>query len=123
MARIRFVPHDQDREDIKREDRADRRAMRHCPLPPDPNDPQFGLNSPEDPEFQSVEAFTDWLSDDDRETYTRQELACLNYHLKMRIQVIKESLEEWGLTLEQRRAPKTGRGYNAWDGNRFSSPC
>jgi len=123
MARIRYIPHDQDREDIKAEDRAERRAMRHCPVKLDPNDPIFGTLDPDDPEFESVVDFADYLDDEDRDEYDHHELACLNYRTGLRIQVIREALEEYGMTLALRKVQHEVRGFNAWDNNRWSAPC
>ena len=123
MARIRYVPHDQDREDIKAEDKAERRAMRNCSITPEVNDPNFGKLDPTDPEFESVDEFADWMADDERAEYDHHELSCLNHRTGLRLQVIREALEEYGMTLKTRRVERAIRGYNAWDNNRWSSPC
>ena len=123
MARTRYIPHDQDREDIRAEDRADRRAMRNCEVAPDPNDPRFGLLNPMDPEFDSVDEFADFLFDDERTSFTHHEMACLNYRGGLPVRIIRRALEDYGLTLKGQTVEKHVRGYNAWDNNRWSSPC
>jgi len=123
MARVRYIPHDQDREDIKAEDRAEKRAMRNCAVTLDPEDPAFGKLDPMDPEYESVDEFADYMFADEREEYTHQEMLCLNFRTGLRIQVIKEALDGYGLTLKHRQFEHAIRGYSSWDHNRWSSPC
>jgi len=122
MARIRYVPYDQDREDQKAEEKAERRASRNDSDGWVPPDPSFGRLDPNDPEFESVDEFAQWLYDDDREEFTHQELACLNARLGLRTQVIRAELEGYGLMLKRRSIKREVRGFTAnpntrWAGN------
>lgn len=122
MARLGYQPYDpireEEKEDWLKERRAERKAQQA--LGPDREvNPWFGLHNPEDPEFQSVEAFAEALCDEDRETYTCQELQCVWFNTNAPISSLKSELAGYGLTLERRRAPREGRGFHANDNNRW----
>ena len=119
--RTRFVPHDQDREDQKVEERAQRRADFHMPIPKDTRDPMFGEFNPMDEEFDSIEDFVEHLLDNERECYSHYELACLNYRTGLRYQSIKESLAMEGFKFrgqarERKFRFQTDNPHNRWSG-------
>lgn len=121
MARFGYIPHDQDREDQKAEEKAERRALRKLDVEAVESDPRFGNLDPNDAEFESVTAFAEYLVDDDRETYTCQELQCVwSRGTNLRIQQIRAELAEYGLTLEERPKERQTRGYTDNPNNRYA---
>jgi len=120
MARFGYVPHDQDREDQKREEKAERRAMRDDDISYVPPDPRFGDLDPNDPEFASVDVFAEYLVDDLREVFTHHELMCLNARLRIRVQLIRDGLAEYGLTLAPRPHERNVRGFKANNHNLYA---
>ena len=120
MARLRYIPHDQDREDQKREDKAERRAMRHTPAAPDPEThARFGHLDPNDPEFEDVDTLAEAVVDDDRETYTCHELQCVWFRMGIRLADVRAGLASYGLTLESRPAEREVRGFRSNCHNRY----
>jgi hypothetical protein len=122
MARFGYIPYDQDREDQKAEEKAERRRMFNEPvdLGPEP-DVRFGHLDPEDEEFASVDSFAEYLFDDDRATYSCHELQCVWHRSNgLRLQQIKAALAEYGLTLEDRPKVRNVRGYNDNPHNRWA---
>lgn len=122
MARVSFIPHDQDREDQRREEKAERRAMRDVRVEVPYEHERFGRLDPNDPEYESVEAFAEYLYDDDREQYNHHELCCLNARLGIRVGLLRTELEGYGLTLKHRPIERQVRGFsdnphNRWSGN------
>lgn len=121
MARFRYIPHDQDREDQKAEEKAERRAMRNAPCVLDPEpDSRFGFLDPQDDEFESVDSFAEYLYDEEREQYNHHELQCVWFRTGLRIQQVREALEGYGLTLARREKPRTVRGFTSNPHNRYS---
>jgi hypothetical protein len=120
MARISYIAHDQDREDQKVEEKAERRAVRKLHIVVDEPDPNFGDLNPDDPEFDSVDEFADYLYDDEREDYDHHELACLNFRTGLRIQVIKATLEEAGFSLKRRALKRDFQGFSRNPHNRWT---
>jgi hypothetical protein len=121
MARVSFI--DQDREDQKAEEKAERRRMFNEPVPLDPEpDARFGDLDPDDPEFADADTLAEFLLDDDRETYTCHELQCVWYRMGIRLAEVKAKLASWGLSLEPRQRERSFRGFsdnphNRWAGN------
>ena len=58
----------------------------------------YGDRDPFDPEYDSVEEFAEFSLDDERTTFTIEDLRCLGFRHQLRIQVIRAALESWGLT-------------------------
>ena len=83
---------------------------------------RFGNLDPSDPEFSSIEEFVEYLVDDERTTYSCQELQCLCYSLSMSTRPIKEMLSDWGLTLAGRAKAKRVRGLNTNSHDRWYGP-
>jgi len=67
----------------------------------------------EDPEFASVEDFVQFLLDDERDTYTHEELGALNFRTRMPIGAIRKELESYGLKLATREPEKQVRGFSS----------
>lgn len=112
MARWKYIPHDEVREQEREDDKAARKAAFNDPIDDTPEDPKFGRLNPEDDEFESVTALAEYLYDDDRETYTRFELQCVWFRTGLRIQQIRAELAEYGLTLERRPMERVVRGFS-----------
>ena len=114
MARVSYQAHDQDREDQRAEERAEKRAMGREPLAggPDPIHRFGGLNVT-DEEFASVEAFIDYLVDDDRTEFTHFEVMCVNSRTGVQAPVIKALLESYGLAQKHRSFEKAVRGVTS----------
>lgn len=68
-------------------------------------------------EFSGVEDFVGYLLDEDRTTFTHEELAELSYRLQKTTRTLRTELEGWGLALSVRATEKAVRGYTAWDEN------
>ena len=75
-----------------------------------------------DPEYLSVEAFVEFCMDDERETFTHVELGDLAYATRTSRCVVRQSLEGYGLTLEQRRPEKRVRGFGTSSHDRWYGP-
>ena len=100
---VRYVKHDQIREDEKAADKADRRAAnREDAILPDAGDERFGHNDPNDEEFSSVEDFALFLMEEERSSYHHTELQCLWFRTGRRLQQLQAELLEYGLKLEPR---------------------
>ena len=84
---------------------------------------RFGNRNPDDPEYGSVEEFAEFAIDDERTEFDIYDLRCLNYRHQIRVQVIREALEAWGLTykpceLRERRV----RGFTTSSHDRWYGP-
>ena len=120
MARLSYIPHDQDREDQKAEEKAERKRAFKEPAVNEPtNHPRFGELDPLDDDFASVEDFAEALYEDERTEYTAQELQCLNFRTGWRVQEIRAFLAEQGFELEVPRRPRNVRGFTANCHNRW----
>lgn len=118
----RFIPHDQDRENQKVEDKAERRALRNAPAEDvDESMARFeGLN-PEDPEFESVIEFAEFLSDNDEIEFDHRHLLCLNVRTRLPVHEIRSTLEGYGFALKTRGKERTVRGFSANPHDRWSA--
>lgn len=67
----------------------------------------------EDPEFATVEGFVQFMLDDERDSYTHEELAALNFRTRMPINAIRKELEGYGLKLATRAPEKEVRGFTS----------
>lgn len=127
MARVSFIPHDQDREDQKAEEKAERRAMRNAPvsdadLEEAERREQFGNCNPADEEYRSIEDFVEFKMEDDDPEFTHYDLACLNVRIGMARHLIRQVLVGYGLKFKLREKPREVRGFssnphNRWAGN------
>lgn len=75
-----------------------------------------------DPEHESVEAFVEFCMDDERETFTHNDLADLAYATKTCRAVIRKELEGYGLTLQKRVPAKRTRGFTTSSHDRWYGP-
>lgn len=125
MARIRHIPHDQDREDQKAEEKAERRrAFREPANNVRLADPRFGFVDPEEDEFENVPAFLEWKMDNDEDTFNCHELQALNYRTQTPVGTLRKELESYGLTLVAPSTEKQVRGFTSNPHNRWAgNPC
>jgi hypothetical protein len=77
-----------------------------------------------DPEYQSIEAFVEYLIDDEGETeFDYVHLGLLAHALdRSRRDVCKELEEEWGLTLAKRPKPLSCRTFSTSSHDRWYGP-
>ncbi len=76
-----------------------------------------------EPEFASVDAFIKYLVDDERGTYTVEELGKLNHRLRITQAEIRDQLESKGFSLERRAVPKPEhRGFTTSSNDRWWGP-
>jgi len=120
MARVSYIPHDQDAEDRKAEWKADRKAMRneHVEMR-DQGPARFNGKDPEDPEYETVVDFVEYQDDNDETEYDFGDLNCLNARMGIRIQDLKAELAEWGLTLKHRAFEHEIRGFTSNNHDRW----
>lgn len=124
MARFGYIPFDEDREDQKAEDKAEKRALKKMPsesVEVDPSQVRFGGLDPNDPEFENVETFAEYLDDDERETFMPTELACLNARTGRPVHEIRVALEAYGFKLPRREKVKDVRTFGTNPNTRWSS--
>lgn len=82
----------------------------------------FGGLDPNDNEFNSVEDFAEYLVDDDRTSFNWRHLNCLSDRLGRSNRALRRELESWGFTLTERGKPRSHRGFNANDNDRWYGP-
>lgn len=107
MRKVRFIRHDQDREDQKQEERAERKAMFDDDAPEDVD--RFEL----DPDITTVESFADFLYGEDRDTYDHRELREMCARTQQASYKVKDVLATYGLTQAKREHEKKVRGFNS----------
>lgn len=66
-----------------------------------------------DPEYASIESFSQFLLDDEREEYTHEDLAALNFRTRMPIAMIRKELDSYGFKLAGRAPEKQVRGFTS----------
>ena len=71
------------------------------------------------PEYASIDAFVEFCLDDDRDTFSADDLAWLAYRLERSRGVIRADLESWGLTLAARAPERRVRGVGSNDHDRW----
>lgn len=70
------------------------------------------------PEYQSVDAF---VEDNESGEFTHDDLAVLNYRLRLPVSVIKAELEGWGMSMKLRKECLV-RGFRSNNHDRWSGP-
>ena len=80
------------------------------------------MNNTNNPEFVSIAAFAVYLRDDERMTYTVEELHKLNAITRLPQHEIKHALSEQGFSLERRQAPMRVRGFTTSSNDRWYGP-
>jgi hypothetical protein len=77
---------------------------------------------PEDPEVQSVEALVEHLVDEDRDTFTAEELGHLHTNTGKPVRTLRFELEDWGFTIAKRAKPHRVRGFTTSSHDRWYGP-
>lgn len=67
----------------------------------------------EDPEYSSIEDFVQFMLDDERDTYTHEDIAALNFRTRMPINNIRKELDGYGFKLGVRAPVKQVRGFTS----------
>lgn len=76
------------------------------------------------PEYESVEAFVEFLLDEDRTSFNHADLGELAFQLQRSRSKIRAELEEYGLMLSERPFEKKVRGFTSNNHNRWhGNPC
>ena len=74
------------------------------------------------PEYESVEAFVEFCLDDDRDSFTAEDLQALSAATQTSIKKLRVVLEGWGLSLAHRPSERRVRGFTANPHDRFYGP-
>lgn len=74
------------------------------------------------PEFESVEAFVEFLIDDEVEVFTAADLQTLSAATQTSIKRLRVELESWGLSLAPRASERRVRGFTANPHDRWYGP-
>lgn len=78
-------------------------------------------------EYMSLDAFVEYLMDEERETFTAEDLSCLSEGTGRHNSLLRRDLEAWGLTLARRGHVTKVRGFTTSSNDRWygpgSSPC
>ncbi len=73
------------------------------------------------PEFESIEAFVEFLVDDEVEVFTAADLQALSAATQTSIKRLRVELEGWGLSLAHRPSERRVRGFTANPHDRWSA--
>lgn len=74
------------------------------------------------PEHETIEAFVEFCMDDERESFTHEDLGELAYALKRSRSKVRAELESYGLRLEARAPEKQVRGFTSNPHDRWYGP-
>jgi hypothetical protein len=74
------------------------------------------------PELESIESFATFLIDDDRETFTSEDLTKLSFTLHQSNHEISEGLKAYGLRLAPREPVRRVRGIRTSSNDRWYGP-
>ena len=75
-----------------------------------------------EPELQSIDAFAQYLFDDDRETFTLLECQNLGSHIHLSNSKIRRVLESYGFRYIKPEHGKTVRGFTTNSNDRWYGP-
>ncbi len=125
MARTAYIPYNDDREEQKAEERKARRLARNEEVTYVPGHKNWGHLNPNDPEFESVTIFAEYLIDDERGDFSHAELSALAFRCKAPVPRVQKELESYGLRLRFREHARPFRGvrenpYTLYAGNPMS---
>jgi len=74
------------------------------------------------PEYETVEAFVEFLMEDDREAFDAEDLQALCFSLERSSQNLRRELESWGLRLAHRPNERQVRGFRSNPHDRWYGP-
>jgi hypothetical protein len=79
------------------------------------------------PEFASVVAFVEFCFDNDRVSFSHEDVAELHFRTGQPVQSLVAEISDYGLTLAERPIPRHVRGFTTSSNDRWfgpgSSPC
>ena len=75
-----------------------------------------------EPEYESVEAFVEFLMDDEVDTFTAADLQALSAGVQRSIKRLRVELEGWGLSLAPRPSERHVRGFTSNPHDRWFGP-
>lgn len=73
-------------------------------------------------EYASADAFAAYAFDDERETFTADDLAALNYRTRAPVRALRAALEAYGLRLAPRAPARRVRGFTTSSHDRWYGP-
>ena len=76
----------------------------------------------DDPEVANVEAFVEYLLDEERDTFTGEELQLLSYNTRTVHRTVRVQLEGYGLKLAERPKAQRVRGFTVSSHDRWYGP-
>lgn len=74
------------------------------------------------PEYESVEAFVEFLLAEERASYTVQEAHDLSHGARIPLPEVHRELRAYGLALVRREPPRRVRGFTSNDHDRWYGP-
>lgn len=74
------------------------------------------------PEYKSVEAFVEFVIDDERSEFDWEDLQYLNYRTRQTVQAIRAELESYGLKMQVREPERQVRGFTTSSNDRWFGP-
>lgn len=74
------------------------------------------------PEYESIESFVEECLDDERETFSAEDLGEMAYRLRRSRSVVRAELESYGLRLQERKIERKTRGFTSNPHDRFYGP-
>lgn len=73
-------------------------------------------------EYESVEKLAEFLADDERTTFSHEDLSALNYRTHQPVSELRRALEGYGFTLAVREPVRRVRGINTSSLDRWYGP-
>lgn len=77
---------------------------------------------PDEPEYRSIDDFCNFLKDDERTTFTAEDLTALRSYLEVSASDLRFTLKARGFTLFAREVPKKVRGFSTSSNDRWFGP-
>lgn len=74
------------------------------------------------PEYASIEAFVQYLIDDEREEFSHEDLLALNYRTRRPVHLIRNELVSYGLRPKVRESDRRVRGFTTSSHDRWFGP-
>lgn len=75
-----------------------------------------------DPEHESIEAFVEYMTDDERDVFTHADVNAIAQATQTSHHKVREELEGYGLRLARRANEKAVRGFTTNSNDRYYGP-
>ena len=75
-----------------------------------------------DPEFASLVAFVAFLRDEERDSFSVEDLGCLNFRTHRPLVELRSALQGMGFALVKRGIPRKVRGFTSSSNDRWFGP-